>query len=201
MIAQYCIPLYIPLTLKSACQFLGNDISCRRFLFPSIYEEVPTSKYETWANVTERGIDSPHCIVGKQTRSSVPSICEGRKVVRQLEKVYVDLCGLMPTASKAGALYSMNIIDDFSSYIWTIPLKAKSKAASTFQDWHCVVTTQTGKKLSSFLTDNGELVSKNMEAWCKAKGINHQLMAPICLHKMDMQSASIKQSLGKRGLL
>ncbi len=34
---------------KSACQFLGH-ISSQHFLFPSIYEEVPTSKYKTRAN-------------------------------------------------------------------------------------------------------------------------------------------------------
>ncbi len=70
-----------------------------------------------------------HCILGKQTRSAVPKVREGEKAARPLERVFVDLCGPMPCRSRAGRLYSMNIIDDFSSYMWSLPLRSKDEAA------------------------------------------------------------------------
>lgn len=70
------------------------------------------------------------CILGKQTRSPVPKMWEGVKATMPLERVYVDLCGPMPVASRSGWLYSMNVIDDYSSYVWSLPLKSKSEASS-----------------------------------------------------------------------
>jgi len=37
--------------------------------------------------------------------------------MERLGRVFVDLCGLMPSVSHSGCLYSMHIINDFSSYI------------------------------------------------------------------------------------
>jgi hypothetical protein len=71
-------------------------------------------------------------------------------------------------------MYSMNIIDDFSSYVWSLSLRSKGKSASVLQHWHCAVTNQTGDKLKIMITDNGELVSNIIANWCSAHGINHQ---------------------------
>jgi hypothetical protein len=62
------------------------------------------------------------CIRGKQTRSSVPKVREGEKASQPLERVFVDLCGPIRPVSSSGRMYSMNLIDDFSSYVWTFPL-------------------------------------------------------------------------------
>jgi hypothetical protein len=69
-----------------------------------------------------------HYILAKQTRSHVPRLREGKRATKQLEHIYVDLCGPMPVVSHYNNLYSMNIIDDFSSYIWSLPLAQKSDA-------------------------------------------------------------------------
>ena len=119
-----------------------------------------------------------HCALGKQSRTSVPKSREGPKATVRLEKVYVDLCGPMAVMSRAGNLYSMNVIDDFSGYVWTIPLRSKSDASSAFQIWHKAATVQTGDKLRVLVTDNGELVSKSMETFCASEGIDHQRTAP-----------------------
>jgi len=70
-----------------------------------------------------------HCILGKQAHTSVPNLWEGLKATRCLERVFVDLCGPMSVTSKSGRLYTMNIIDNYLSYVWTIPLKGKDEAA------------------------------------------------------------------------
>ena len=72
----------------------------------------------------------------------------------------------------------MNIIDDYSSYVWTIPLKNKSDAAEALQVWHRVVENQSGERLKTLITDNGELLSHNTTSWCSANGIEHLLTAP-----------------------
>ena len=72
----------------------------------------------------------------------------------------------------------MNIIDDFSGYVWSIPLRSKSHACPALQTWHKAVTVQSGESLRIITTDNGELVSKSMQNWCQTLGINHQLTAP-----------------------
>ena len=118
------------------------------------------------------------CALGKQSRSSVPKRREGVKADRRLGKVYVNLCGPMAVASRSGNLYSMNVIDDFSGYVWSIPLRSKSDASSALQTWHKAVTVQSGETLRVLVSDNGELVTKSTKDWCDREGIEHQVTAP-----------------------
>ena len=118
------------------------------------------------------------CIIGKQARSSVPKVREGLKAERRLERVYVDLCGPMHVPSKTGRLYSMNIIDDFSGYVWSIRLRRKDEAALALRVWHHAVENQSGERLKKLITDNGELLSQTTQNWCAEHGIEHQLTAP-----------------------
>ena len=119
-----------------------------------------------------------HCAIGKQSRSPVLKTREGIKSDRRLGKVFVDLCGPMAVVSRSGNLYSMNLIDDFSGYVWSIPLRSKAEACPAIQNWHKAVTVQTGETLRALVSDNGELVSKAMRDWCQQEGIDHQLTAP-----------------------
>jgi hypothetical protein len=104
-----------------------------------------------------------HCILGKQTHLSVPNVQEGNKASCPLERVFVDLCGPMLCRSRSNCLYSMNLIDDFSSYAWSLPLKSKDKATSVLQLWHRAVENQSGHHLKILVSDNGELISKSMQ--------------------------------------
>jgi transposase InsO family protein len=119
-----------------------------------------------------------HCILGKQTCSSVPKSREGSRATRPLEHVFVDLCGPMPVRSRSGRLYSMNLIDDFLSYIWSLPLRSKDEAASILQLWHHAVENQSRHCLKILVSDNGELISKSMHNWASMHSINHQRTAP-----------------------
>ena len=118
------------------------------------------------------------CIIGKQARSSVPKVREGSKATRRLERVFVDLCSPMHVPSKTGRLYSMNVIDDYSSYVWSVRLKSKDEAALALRVWHNAVVNQCGEKLKILVTDNGELLTHTITSWCAELGIEHQLTAP-----------------------
>lgn len=123
----------------------------------------------------------PHCIIGKQTRSSVPKMREGARATRQLERVFLDLTGPMSLPSRTGCLYLMNIIDDYSSFSWSIPLRSKAEAAPLLKQWLTAMEVQTPHHLSSFVTDNGELASLQIQDWCSSKGILHLFTAPYTL--------------------
>jgi transposase InsO family protein len=72
----------------------------------------------------------------------------------------------------------MNLIDDFSSYIWSLPLRNKAEATLVLQHWHKHVTTQFDRPLKILVTNNGELMSNTMMSWCLSNGINHLVTAP-----------------------
>ena len=68
-----------------------------------------------------------HCTLRKQSKTLVLKKQEGDKDKEQLGRVYVDLCGPMSATSHTGKLYCMNLINNFSSYIWTIPYTTNLK--------------------------------------------------------------------------
>ena len=119
-----------------------------------------------------------HCMLGKQTHFPVPKLWEGPKATKRLERVFVDLCGPMPCVSRTGRLYAMHVINDFFSYVWSLPLRSKGDASSVFQLQHKHVTTQTDLPLKCLITDNGKLISKSMHEWCQSLGIDHTVTAP-----------------------
>jgi len=122
---------------------------------------------------------------------SVPKVRKGIRAGKPLKHIFVDLCGPMSIPSCSGHLYSMNIIDDYSSFVWSLPLHSKGDAALVLKHWLLTIETQTTFQLMSFVTDNGELASLQIQSWCASKGILHLLTAPYtsahnghaeCLH-------------------
>ena len=71
-----------------------------------------------------------HCVLGKQSHASIPKVRENCKATGHLERVYMDLCGPMAVPSCSGNVYSINIIDEFSGYVWSIPLRSKAAACA-----------------------------------------------------------------------
>jgi hypothetical protein len=81
----------------------------------------------------------PKCILGKQTRTPVPKKCkegEGHRATRKLEKVWVDLLGLHAVRSCTGNEYVMDIVDDCTSFPWSIPLRTTHFWNSKPGSWH-----------------------------------------------------------------
>ena len=119
------------------------------------------------------------CILGKQTETPVPKRRKADgKATRRLEKVWVDLSGPMDVKSVHGNYYIMNVIDDFSSYLWSIPLKTKDQAYPELRAWELARENETGTKVGTYRTDNGELKTNEMATWLKSRGVNHEYSAP-----------------------
>ena len=113
------------------------------------------------------------CILGKQTRTSIPKVREtgeGHRARRRLEKVWVDLTGPMPVPSRTGNSYVMNIVDDFTNHPWSIPLKNKGEAYQYLKAWEVARENETGLKVGTYNVDNGELKSNEVRAWLDSHG-------------------------------
>jgi hypothetical protein len=111
------------------------------------------------------------CILGKQTRTPVPKKHEegeGHKAMRKLEKVWIDLSGPHAVRSRTRNEYVMDIVDDFTSFPWSIPLKNKDDTFLELKAWELARENETGLKVGIYITNNGELKSTRMEAWLKS---------------------------------
>jgi len=98
------------------------------------------------------------CILGKQTKSSIPKVRVGSRAARKLGIVHVDLMEHPDTVSTSGNKYIMDIIDDFSSYAWSIPLAAKSHAFTALQAWERARELETGLKVGIYRSKWGTQV-------------------------------------------
>ena len=120
------------------------------------------------------------CVLGKQTKTPVPKTRKegpGHKAIRKLEKVWVDLSG-QHIRSRTGNEYVMDIVDDYTSQLWSIPLKNKDDSFPELKAWELAREVETGLKVGTYITDQGELKSGKMEAWLKSCGTDQRFTAP-----------------------
>ena len=118
-----------------------------------------------------------HCFLGKQTRNPVPKVREGKRASRCLEKVFVDLTGPFMT-TPSGFSYVMHVVDDFSSFVWSIPLRDKSSAFPALCAWQGLREAETSLKVGTYRTDRGELRSHQMESWLSSCAAKQEFTAP-----------------------
>jgi len=110
------------------------------------------------------------CVLGKQTKTPVPKTRKegsGHRATRKLEKVWVDLSG-KHIRSRTGNEYVMDIVDDYTSLLWSIPLKNKDDSFPELKAWELAHETETGLKVGMYITNQGELKSEKMETWLKS---------------------------------
>ena len=72
----------------------------------------------------------------------------------------------------------MDIVDDYTSFPWSIPLRNKDNLFSELKAWKLAREAETGLKVGTYVTDNGELKSHEMAAWLRTRGTDHRFTAP-----------------------
>ena len=110
------------------------------------------------------------CVLGKQTKMPVPKTRvegPGHKATRVLEKVWVDLSG-QHMRSRTGN----------TSQLWSIPLKNKDNSFPELKAWELARESKMGKKVRTYITDQGELKSDKMRDWLKSRGTEQLFTAP-----------------------
>ncbi|KAI9573988.1 hypothetical protein HD554DRAFT_2012203, partial [Boletus coccyginus] len=85
-----------------------------------------------------------HCILSKRIHSSVLKVRDGVQAGKKLGIVHVDLLEHPNHISSSRNRYVLNIIDNCSSYCWSIPVAAKSEAFSALQAWEIAREAETG---------------------------------------------------------
>ena len=160
----------------------------------TLHRHLGHANYQTLRDMVRKGMipgmptslhngDAPKCefcILGKQTKTPVPKHRKegpGHRGTRKLEKVWVDLSG-PHVKSRTGNEYVMDIVDDYTSRVWPIPLKRKSDAFDYLIAWERAHELETGLKVGTYITDNGELKSNAMRDWLESRGTNQLFTAP-----------------------
>ena len=80
--------------------------------------------------------------------------------------------------SHTGNEYVMDIVDDYMSQLWSIPLKNKDDSFPELKAWELARESETGKKVGTYITDQGELKSDEMRDWLKSCGIKQLFTVP-----------------------
>jgi hypothetical protein len=76
------------------------------------------------------------CQLGKHTR--LPFCSSTHRVEHAFDLMHLDLC-TSPVVSVSGSKYYLAILDDFTHYLWTFPLKLKSDTFTTLSNFFTYV--------------------------------------------------------------
>ncbi len=127
------------------------------------------------------------CILGKETQMSVPKTQEGERSKVVGELIFIDAAGLQATESATGNLYTLDLLDEFSSTAWAFPVPTKSEMAAVFK---CLILAfhAFGHNIKSVQIDNGKLVTNGVTALCTDLGIRIRRTAPyISAHNRQVE--------------
>ncbi len=92
-----------------------------------------------------------------------------------LERVHMDLDGLMRTQAIGGWKYFAGFIDDYSGLARAYFRKHKSDAIQVFKDYKVWAENQTSKKIKLIRSDRGgEYTSDEFSTLLRSHGIKHQ---------------------------
>ena len=92
------------------------------------------------------------CQLGRHVR--LPFSSSTTNTHRLFELIHCDLW-TSHVASVSGYKYFLVILDDFTHYLWTYPLRKKSEAFSLLSNFRAYVTTQFSLSLQAIQCDNG----------------------------------------------
>ena len=100
---------------------------------------------------------------------------------KYLEKVHVDIVGLMPVASVGGHDYLYIVDDDFTCVVYTHSLHLKSEAVDAFKAFKAMVENELGREIREVMMDNVCELSMSKMCWfCKANRIKLSTTIPYC---------------------
>jgi hypothetical protein len=92
------------------------------------------------------------CQLGKHTR--LPFCCSSHRAEYPFDLLHLDLW-TSPIVSVSGSKYYLVILDDFTHYLWTFPLKLKSYTITTLSHFFDYVSTQFSRTVKAIQCDNG----------------------------------------------
>ncbi|SGZ03791.1 BQ5605_C032g11021 [Microbotryum silenes-dioicae] len=118
------------------------------------------------------------CQAGKITHHPFPTVASNRSA-QPLDRVHMDLLAFDGAVSLGGAKYALVIVDDYTRYLWAIPMSHKSDTFAAFKSWLAKVERSSSRKLLAVRSDNGgEFLSNEFSSFLEEQGITRQLSIP-----------------------
>ena len=122
------------------------------------------------------------CIQGKHHRAAVPADARAQhRADRPLYRLHLDICGPFREPALDGSRYLLQIVDDYSRYVWSramVDRKAATILGFVKQFVTMAEAMHSGHRVSSLRSDNGpELVEGVFSDWLKERGIQRELTA------------------------
>ena len=106
---------------------------------------------------------------------------------RPLFRLHLDICGPFREPALDGSRYLLQIVDDYSRYVWSramVDRKAATILGFVKQFVTMAEAMHSGHRVSSLRSDNGpELVEGVFSDWLKERGIQRELTATYTSHQ------------------
>jgi len=116
------------------------------------------------------------CQLGRHVR--LPFHMSTSRASRPFELIHCDLW-TSPITSVSGHKYYLVVLDDFSHYLWTFPLRLKSDTFSTLSDFFAYARTQFGVTVQGIQCDNGrEFDNSSSRVFFLANGVRLRMSCP-----------------------
>jgi transposase InsO family protein len=91
-----------------------------------------------------------------------------------------------PITSVSGHKYYLVILDDYSHYLWTFPLRLKSDTFSTLSNFFAYVHTQFGVPIQGLQSDNGrEFGNLSARSFFASHGVIFRMSCPYTSPQND----------------
>ncbi|PHH49299.1 Retrovirus-related Pol polyprotein from transposon TNT 1-94 [Ceratocystis fimbriata CBS 114723] len=97
---------------------------------------------------------------------------------RSLELVHVDIAGKFGSPALDKSLYSLVIVDAYSSMCWVYGLRTRNEAPQVLRDWRAEAENRCGQRLGAIRTDNAPELVQLSSQWQKTDGVIQQLTVP-----------------------
>jgi hypothetical protein len=114
--------------------------------------------------------------LGKHTR--LPFCSSSFRVEHPFDLIHLDLW-TSPVVSVSGSKYYLVILDDFTHYLWTFPLKLNSDTFTNLSHIFAYVPTQFGRTVKAIQCDNGcEFDNSSTRFFLLSNGTQLQISCP-----------------------
>lgn len=118
------------------------------------------------------------CLVSQKNRHLFPKEAQWHANY-PLELLHADLCGPITPHTIACNQYFLQIVDDYSRFMWVFIINTKDEAFTDFKKFKTQVENETNFKVKTLRTDRGgEFTSNDFNDYCSKEGIKRQLTTP-----------------------
>jgi hypothetical protein len=120
------------------------------------------------------------CKIGKMRKKINKNLAKHKS--EALALVSIDVAGPF-VESIRGHKYFLEIIDNFTRKIWTIPLKSKDEAMRRLREWRIREERRTGKGVKACRSDNAPELKEVMDEWEATDGVAAQYTTIASSHQ------------------